>query len=133
MGQARYVAQRMTAAAIEEHFNNMRRDPFKLELIKLIQNSPTSKAIQAFANKAPDRYWQSVTQAAKLAGFSEKLEVDIKFKPLSSLADSELRNMLQDLSKKLDRIEVNTQENKTIEMARNVNEMRDLPTIIETE
>ena len=101
-------AMRQTAEEIREHLNNFRRDPFQNELAKLLNNSPTPSAIQKFANKSPDRYWQSITQAARLAGFNEKIEVDVKFKPLSSLADSELRNLLQGLSKQLNRIEDNT-------------------------
>ena len=124
---------RQTAEEIREHLNNYRRDPFQNELSKLLSNSPNPSSIKAFANKSPDRWAQSIAIMAKCAGFHERLEVDIKFKPLTALADSELRNMLQELNRKLDRIEINTENNKVIELARDTDEMRDLPAIIETE
>ena len=110
-------ALRQTEAQITEHLQNFRRDPFQNELAKLLNNSPSPGSIQKFSNKSPDRWAQSIAIMAKIAGFHERLEVDVKFKPLSSLADSELRNMLQDLNKKLDRIEVNTESNRVIEQS----------------
>lgn len=108
----------MSGEEIQGHFDSLRRDPFKFELVKLLQNSPSPKAIKKFADKSPDRYWQAVVQAARLGGFSDKLEVDVKFKPLSSLADSELRNMLEDLNHKLDHVVKNTEDNKAIEASK---------------
>lgn len=52
-------------------------DDFRRMLASAIGCEPTREALQAFANKAPDRYMQYLMIAAKLAGFhTDKLEIE---------------------------------------------------------
>jgi hypothetical protein len=44
-------------------------------LARAIIAAPSEAKLKEFAGKAPDRWAQSVTQLAKLSGFSEKIEV----------------------------------------------------------
>ena len=60
---------------------------------------------KVFANRSPDRFAHYLIQIAKLAGYNERLELDLGFKPLNDLANSELRTMLRDLMIKLRHLE----------------------------
>ena len=96
---------RMTEDELKTYLDHYSREPFKKMLLPALANQPDPKKIKVFANKAPDRYAQYLIQIAKLAGYNEKLEVDLTFKPLNNLADSELRTMLRDLTIKLKQLE----------------------------
>jgi hypothetical protein len=95
----------MTEDELKTYLDHYSREPFKKMLLPALANQPDPKKIKVFANKAPDRYAQYLIQIAKLAGYNEKLEVDLTFKPLNNLADSELRTMLRDLTIKLKQLE----------------------------
>jgi len=99
-------ALRMTENELKNHLDHYSREPFKKMLLPALANQPDPGKIKVFANKAPDRYAQYLIQIAKLAGYNEKLEVDLTFKPLNNLADSELRTMLRDLTAQLRAIDV---------------------------
>ena len=100
-----HKALRMTEDELKDHLDHWSREPFKKMLLPALANQPDPGKIKTFANKAPDRYAQYLIQIAKLAGYHEKLEVDVTFKPLHNLADSELRTMLRDLTIKLRQLE----------------------------
>jgi hypothetical protein len=51
-------------------------EPFRQLLAESIGCDATPEALHAFANKAPDRHMQRVMMLAKLAGYSEKVEVE---------------------------------------------------------
>lgn len=69
----------------------MSRQPFRDQVAKLLLAAPTQKAIEELATRAPDRYWQAVAIAARLAGFSDKLEVEGNIAvQVSQLSDAEL-------------------------------------------
>jgi len=44
-------------------------EPFQSLLAKLLRCEPTEVAIQAHANKYPDKHLQALTMAARLAGY----------------------------------------------------------------
>ena len=48
------------------------RNPFRVELAKLLNCSTDIESLQAFANKSPDRWSQAVSILSKLSGFSDK-------------------------------------------------------------
>lgn len=53
----------------------MSREPFRALLAELIEAKPTKDNVRIFAEKYPDRWAQAVTQVAKLAGYSERIDV----------------------------------------------------------
>jgi hypothetical protein len=52
------------------------RAPFRRILSDLVVATPGVEELRTFARKAPDRHAQSMAIVGKLAGFSEKLEID---------------------------------------------------------
>lgn len=79
-------------AARQRMIAGLDRSIFRPKLAKLLGIEPTEEALQEFANKAPDRYWQAVTQAAKLAGFTERQEITGNFSlqhRLDAMSDAE--------------------------------------------
>ena len=97
---------RMTEDELKTYLDHYSREPFKKMLVPALANQPDPGKIKVFANKSPDRFAQYLIQIAKLAGYNEKIEVDLTFKPLNQLSDSELRTMLRDLTAQLRAIDV---------------------------
>lgn len=103
---------RVDGDKIREQVLHYLREPFQNELAKLLMNAPNEGAIQKFANKAPDRYMQALTICSKLAGYQDKIEVDVNIKALTQLADTELRSLLKDLTRQLRAIDVTEESNE---------------------
>lgn len=80
------------------------REPFIRALADFMECQPTMEAIMAFANKSPDRWAQAVTMLAKLAGYSEKIEIEENVNiNVRTKSDAEL---IQELGSMLDLKEV---------------------------
>ncbi len=86
------------AAAI----SNLSRTPFREVLGRLIEAEPSVDSVQAFAEKYPDRWAQSIAIMGRLSGFNEKLEVDTNIAvTVSQLSDSQLLAKLSEISAQL--------------------------------
>ena len=59
---------------VEEQLSGFSREPFRKELSRFLCFSPSDEAVQAHANKSPDRWSQAVTILAKLSGITDKVE-----------------------------------------------------------
>ena len=59
---------------IQEQLSGFSREPFRKELSRFLCFSPSDEAVQAHANKSPDRWSQAVTILAKLSGITDKVE-----------------------------------------------------------
>jgi hypothetical protein len=74
---------------IEADIMNLCRSPFKAELSRVLGCQPDEESIRGFAKRQPDRYYQAVCILGKLAGFSDKLEVEgnlnMKMKAMSDM------------------------------------------------
>src|ERR1051326_4020694 len=81
------------AAAIEEN----RREPFKEILGDFVNNAPDGPSVAEFAKKAPDRWMQATTMAAKLAGYNDKVEITGTIQHLHQLSDADLLRRLREL------------------------------------
>ncbi len=82
---------------IAAHVANLSREPFRDVLKRLLQAEPSVEAVQAYAERHPDRWGQLVTMIAKLSGFNERLEVETSHSvALAQLSDSELMARLQE-------------------------------------
>ena len=67
------------------------RGPFRRRLAVCLETFPTPEALQAFANKHPDRHAQTLAILARLSGFSDKIEIDARLAlDLHSMSDAEL-------------------------------------------
>ncbi len=72
---------------------NMSRSPFMDKLAQALDHGPSDEAITAIANRNPDRYAQYVAIFARLAGYSDKLEVESTVS-INSMSDAELETEL---------------------------------------
>ncbi len=82
---------------IAAHVANLSRAPFRDLLMRLLEAEPSVEAVQAYAERHPDRWGQLVTMIAKLSGFNERLEVETSHSvALAQLSDSELMGRLGD-------------------------------------
>ena len=61
---------------IESDIQNYSRAPFRAELARILGCQPDEQSVQTFAKKHVDRFYQSVAILGRLAGFSDKIEVD---------------------------------------------------------
>ena len=59
---------------IQEQLGGFSREPFRNELSRFLCFSPGDEAVQAHANKSPDRWSQAVTIVARLSGITDKLD-----------------------------------------------------------
>jgi hypothetical protein len=85
-GQPGTLAVRIRAemeARYRDHFCNL--------LAKYLVAAPSVEAIRAFAQKHPDRWVHGLAMLARLAGYSDRLEIQTGLVPdLSHLSDAEL-------------------------------------------
>lgn len=101
MGNTKFVRQIKTED-IEAELHQLSRDPFRRELAKLLGNAPSDDALTRIAERNPDRWAQALAILGKLAGFSDKLEVQANVHAqLSSMSDSELEQRLRDLERQV--------------------------------
>lgn len=93
---------------IQKHLFASHREPFVRALADFLECQPTMEAIKGFADKSPDRWAQAVTMMARLAGYSEKLEVTENINiNVRNKSDAEI---LQELSSVMDlnKVDLNT-------------------------
>ena len=88
---------------IQEQLSGFSREPFRKELSRFLCFSPSDEAVQAHANKSPDRWSQAVAILGRLSGITDKIDDSSphdlhRFKNLSMM---EKRKMLAELESKL--------------------------------
>lgn len=79
--------------AIEAEIDAQSRGPFRRTLAKHLRAAEATPdaALQAFAEKHPDRHAQSAAIYGRLSGYTEKLEVDTRLAvQIAQLSDGEL-------------------------------------------
>ena len=88
---------KLSGKAVSAHIDALSREPFRDVLKRLLGAEPSVEAVQAYAERHPDRWGQLVTMIGKLAGYHERLEVESSHSvALRQLSDSELMGRLQD-------------------------------------
>ena len=84
------VLPRPTAEHLKTEVDKLSRAPFGAALARFMSCEPSPKAIRLAAKRSPDRWVQSLTQLARLAGYHDKLELDLELTRVADLSDSEL-------------------------------------------
>lgn len=82
-----------------EQIRALQREPFQRELVKLIAAAPSEAEMREWSKKSIDRYAQSVMIFGKLAGYSERVEVQATgllalAAEVGRLSDSEIERRL---------------------------------------
>lgn len=72
-------------------FQMKSREPFQELLATILQCKPSVEALKAHAEKSPDRWSQTLSIVAKLAGYNDKLEIEGSLVARAvSMSDAEL-------------------------------------------
>ena len=104
------IAQRMAPDEIGEHLKRYSREPFVEELTSLLACKPDENSIKKFAKRWPDRWAQTITQFARLAGYTEKvIGLDITnnyYLTLKQSSDLELNAQYIKLKQQLEAIDI---------------------------
>lgn len=69
-------APQMDPTTIHQQIANLSRSPFRDKVAQILECGPTDGAIVALAEKNPDRWGQLLAMLARLAGYTDKLEVE---------------------------------------------------------
>jgi len=81
------------------------RQPFRDTLANMLSAEPSAAKVKAHAEKYPDRWAQSITLFAKMAGYSEKIVHEHNlYAQIVTMSDAELIHKLQELEAKIDAI-----------------------------
>lgn len=78
------------ADLLERELRRNIRDPFKRALGRMLQFRPTADALQAFADRAPDRWALAVSTLASVAGYERGINVTVTRKNVNEMSDAEL-------------------------------------------
>lgn len=95
----------------------LNREPFREELGRMMECSPTDANIRAFAKRHPDKFYGMMRNVAALAGYHDKTantETNI-YMQINTLPDSQLNDELQHTLKQLGKIQGETVEGEVIE------------------
>jgi len=95
--------QEARAADTLAEIRALSRAPFRRILSRYVDAAPDLDALAAQAEKFPDRWAQGLAIAGRLAGYTEKLEVDVtgEVTHLHQLSDLELEMRIHELEGKL--------------------------------
>jgi len=95
-------ANRIDPTELHQQIQSLQREPFRQFLAVLMECAPTKKAIQAFANKSPDRYAQAVSIFQKASGYTDKTVHEHNFYALiKDVSDAELIEKNKELENQL--------------------------------
>lgn len=78
------------ALILERELRKTAREPFKRALQRMLGFRPTAEALQAFANKSPDRWALAVSTLAGLAGYEKGININVRVKNVNDMSDMEL-------------------------------------------
>jgi len=97
-------ATEAAAADTLAEIGGLSRAPFRRVLSRYLEAAPSLDALTAQANRNPDRWAQGLAIAGRLAGYTEKLEIEgsVDVHHLHRLSDMELEHELIRLQAKLD-------------------------------
>ena len=97
------LTQEARAADTLAEIRALSRAPFRRILSRYVQAAPALEALAAQADKFPDRWAQGLAISGRLAGYSEKLEIEgsVDVHHLHHLSDLELELHIHELEAKL--------------------------------
>jgi len=102
-GEMAANAERISPEELSHQIQALQREPFRDLLATMLECEPTKEALQEFANKSPDRWWQSVTMAMKSSGYQEKTVHEHNFNVrIQNMSDAELLEQNKQLQNELD-------------------------------
>lgn len=95
----------LTKDEILDHLNRLSRGPFVDWMAEVMQAAPTAEDMKAYFAKYPDRAAQTMTQAAKLAGFNDRAAGGSTTNIFAIVAGASDAELMARLAKALEAIE----------------------------
>ena len=105
---------------IQTQLADLSREPFENELARFLRFAPSDEALQAHANKSPDRWCQAVTMLGKLSGVTDKEYVPLKFDfftEIENMTPAERRKLYErETARRKQELEEEEQNSTTLEL-----------------
>src|SRR5919106_2125185 len=91
-----------TADQLRAKLRSYDRTPF-IDLLALwMECTPDRTTLELFANKYPDRFVKAMIELGRLAGYADKMQVDVNLTTkVQSLSDSQLEDRLRQNAERL--------------------------------
>jgi hypothetical protein len=97
------VLQDLQGTQLQADIDGLLRRPFRRELARILGCRPTDAAILKFSKRFPDRWGQLVAIFGRLAGYSEKIEVESNLaREINTLSDAEVLARLESVERELE-------------------------------
>jgi len=112
------MADRVDPEKVLQHIKQLSFEPFYPLVAQLINSPPTPEAIQAYANKYPDKYYQALTMAIRMVGYHKDAPAiqNNMFVVIQGMSDSELRQLNQELEVKRKELMERTVNSEVVEV-----------------
>jgi hypothetical protein len=81
---------------VRAYIGSFSREPFQRQLAKFLQCGPDRHDIIAFAKRNPDKWAKTIQVFASLAGYTERMEIDINMN-IQSMSDTQIEARLAEL------------------------------------
>lgn len=109
-----YQIPQTSPEAIAVELEVLSRAPFRAILARMLGAEPTPEKVREFAEKWPDRWAQLCSIFGKLAGYSDKLEIDGSLAiAVSRLSDADLLSRIAALESETRQVVDITEQSKT--------------------
>ena len=83
------------------------RTPFQEALAEHLGCQPNREALQAFANRYPDRYWQATVMLTRMVGYSEAPVVQVSIQArLNLMSDAQVAKALAEINRQLRQLDL---------------------------
>src|SRR5262245_16182620 len=97
---AKKAVRLINADEVRAALDRQSRDPFRDLLAEVLGSRPTPEAISALAERNPDRYGQLLAIVGRLAGYTERTEVETSVTvKVHEMSDAELEMRLAELER----------------------------------
>ncbi len=101
----RSVSTEEMLVKVQEQLSGFSREPFRKELSRFLCFSPSDEAVQARANKSPDRWSQAVAILGRLSGITDKVDdtsqSEYSLHKFQNLSMMEKRKMISEFESKI--------------------------------
>ena len=102
MNRPQYMTPAFTGDDLRKALSRYDRQPFMDVLAAWMECAPTAEEVLAFAAKKPDAYIKAVSDLARMAGYTDKREVEVNLNlKLGAMSDSQLEDRMRELANTL--------------------------------
>jgi hypothetical protein len=105
------TSPRPADASLELQIESLHRRPFRQALAELLGATPTPDELSEWAKTRPDRLWQCIAIASKLAGYEQKSVIEHNYYlQVKGQSDAEIEHRLAQCLRSMDPIDAEVVE-----------------------